>query len=76
MSEHTKEPWIVGECFIGPPPVPPAPMNAVCRWFPEDLNGDANAHRIVACVNACEGIEAPETTIPELLAACKKLADE
>ena len=37
----------------------------------EDNEADANARRIVACVNACEGIN-PEA-VPELLAVCKLL---
>ena len=34
---------------------------------------DANAERIVACVNACEGIN-PEA-VPEMLEALKKIAE-
>ena len=30
-------------------------------------NGNADAQRIVECVNACDGIEDPETTVPELV---------
>lgn len=32
----------------------------------------ANAKRIVECVNGCAGIEDPETTVPELVAACNQ----
>lgn len=31
---------------------------------------EANARRIVACVNACEGIADPEKAIPALVEAC------
>lgn len=54
MSEHTKEPWRVertgvysdaGKCVMG----------AVCG-DPIRATSEANARRIVACVNACAGI--------------------
>lgn len=32
---------------------------------------EANAARIVACVNACEGIERPNIVIPELISALR-----
>ena len=49
-------------------------MGAILSWNENpDLRSDeeheANARRIVACVNACEGIN-PEA-VPDLLAACE-----
>lgn len=43
----------------------------VCYVTPgsDDNNGNANAARIVACVNALAGISNPDA-LPELLAAC------
>jgi len=35
------------------------------------FESDANAQRIVACVNACEGMEDPGKAIPEMLEALK-----
>lgn len=37
----------------------------------EDPEVQANARRIVACVNACEGIN--PKAVPDLLAACKEV---
>lgn len=37
------------------------------------IEDDANAARIVACVNACEGIADPNV-IPEMLAAIKRIS--
>ena len=33
----------------------------------------ANANRITACVNACEGIADPETVVPDMLAALRDI---
>jgi hypothetical protein len=38
----------------------------------ENIESEANAKRIVQCVNACKGIENPGETIRELGEACKK----
>jgi hypothetical protein len=49
---------------------------ALCR---DDISQDevqANAARIVACVNACKGIEDPEKVIPELVVALKDLVEQ
>ena len=65
MSEHTKEPWEVakkasinedgegytyseGDWHIYPPLGECGPVATACN--------DANAHRIVACINACKGV--------------------
>jgi hypothetical protein len=68
MSKHTPGPWYVGktidsDCRI----YSPAGTHAIARTYGPDLNGigvcrltgpenRADARRIVACVNACEGI--------------------
>ena len=56
-TEHTKEPWNVGENdaagnFI----IEDSRSQIVCIVGDEDQDNAANARRIVACVNACEGI--------------------
>jgi len=80
MSKHTKEPWAwswsrkdeaniitsnnlpdeecLGACF--------------CDESISDEERDANSERIVACVNACEGIKNPDA-VPEMLKALKQL---
>jgi hypothetical protein len=35
-------------------------------WFGGTDDDEANARRLVACWNACEGIEDPENVIPQL----------
>ena len=67
--EHTKGRWVIGHRV------------ATEWWTVEQQNspheeigiiyGKTNAYRIVACVNACEGIN-PEA-VPDLLAACKAM---
>ena len=56
--EHTKGPWIAKGCLIGIQedgrPKTIADANPV--GFIEGTERKANAERIVACVNACEGI--------------------
>ena len=46
---------------------------ADCEDAP-DHDADADLARAVACVNACAGIEDPEQTIKDLLAACRIMA--
>ena len=61
MSEHTKAPWV---CTGGT-------IESVTGWhigWTTGNNSIANAHRIVACVNACEGMEDPEAEIKALCA--------
>lgn len=75
MSTHTPEPWIVSEHV-------PTRIDEVAKEY-KSLSlhgvamacdsgtlGEANAKRIVDCVNACKGIEDSETTVPELVAVC------
>ena len=65
-TKHTPGPWRIGDAghtVFGPPNGEPAP-----KIIAGGLTR-ANARRIVACVNACEGIN-PEA-VPDLLQACK-----
>lgn len=66
---HTKEPWDIGtnsesyksyECYIGN-----ADVIGAVAFIPksQNKNGKANARRIVACVNACAGMDDPEAHI-------------
>lgn len=66
MSKHTPEPWddFAFEIYD-------AEKNIIADCgYSDDVWGKtqckANAARIVACVNACAGIEDPEATIPAL----------
>lgn len=72
-TKHTPEPWVLNKwqgiedargmtievCGVALP----------TGRVPEDHTGHANAARIVACVNACAGIN-PDA-VPDLLAALK-----
>ena len=65
MSEHTKEPWIFD--------APDADFSGIIigRHGGEVVDGEfteANARRIVACVNACAGMDDPEKEIAALRA--------
>ena len=64
-AKHTPGPWELVNVF-------PCAKREHCRWIinPDVATGKskANAARIVACVNACEGIN-PEA-VPGLLKAC------
>ncbi len=65
-TQHTPEPWYYrqgGECVM-------APDDWVCIVHNND-HREANARRIVACVNACKGIN-PEA-VPDLLEALQVL---
>jgi hypothetical protein len=55
MNKHTSEPWILNhdEILFSENPLD---VIAECHWESVDDNADANARRIVACVNACAGI--------------------
>lgn len=77
MSEHTKEPWVQGDCS----------RNMIYAWkgqvlvftddgyriivscnqnYPEEA--EANARRIVACVNACTDMKDPAADIDTIKA--------
>ena len=70
-AKHTPGPWYVAaEDLSGGRYYSISSQN--CDFFihdgaHEEENGEANAARIVACVNACEGIADP-AVVPELLA--------
>jgi len=63
MMEHTKEPWSVGENYSESHGRSTFDIISQSEtvvgneglWGSEDLD-QANAHRIVACVNACKGV--------------------
>lgn len=77
---HTKEPWAVDSVMSeamhdiildyhapdGGYPTVVAMAHGYKDEFPSVLEAEANARRIVACVNACAGIENP-AAIPELI---------
>ena len=43
--------------------------------LPGSEESTANAHRIVDCVNACEGIEDPKNVVPQLLRANERVLE-
>lgn len=81
-TTHTPEPWIcdLASEFIMDGDQPWS--EAICQFFNEQEgpfeNKDANAARIVACVNAMAGVEDPERfrkERDEFLAALKELVE-
>ncbi|QHF00529.1 hypothetical protein LCG56_27500 (plasmid) [Pseudomonas cannabina pv. alisalensis] len=78
MSEHTKEPWKIGyspdQCItvIGTRSDlawvfnPAAGLKDTSRSHAED---EANARRIVACVNACQGLDTGDLEATGLVSA-------
>ncbi len=71
--KHTKEPWRVGNqcCIVSDTPIPEVDSMSSVEYYGghcicESVT-DTNAERIVACVNACQGIttEALEAGIVE-----------
>ena len=62
MSNHTPEPWRVGRPFtvVSDTPVPEMGGSYAVEYYGGHLIGEsiieANARRIVACVNACAGM--------------------
>lgn len=69
-TKHTPGPWQVGLSKHGHCAIAPglSPMPAVFT-----ARNEANAARIVACVNACEGIN-PEA-VPEILDVMRRIAE-
>lgn len=64
MSEHTKEPWR----HVGQGDIVGANDDDVCAvYFHSQRPVDANARRIVACVNACAGISTEKLEGPGML---------
>ena len=56
MSEHTKGPWAVNYTKFSEVRAENGAVIARCVMLTSLTNLEANARRIVACVNACEGI--------------------
>lgn len=78
MSEHTKEPWkyyeLEDDRFGVKIPrekktrYGAEPYAVIGGFEPEDRNEmKANARRIVACVNACAGIDDPELWVAQMM---------
>lgn len=67
-TEHTQEPWaVVSGAIVTETGVPIASMDRETGNGTQPVERDDNAKHIVACVNACAGID-PEA-IPKLIAA-------
>ena len=68
QDRHTPEPWICREHTFGPAAEPTSLWKIVMTadgnftYVAEQLT-EANARRIVACVNACAGMDDPATMI-------------
>ncbi len=65
MNQHTPEPWVIdGQCAAAESDqVNNGFFTAICKG----PDGEANARRIVACVNACEGISTEDLeAVPRL----------
>ena len=56
MSEHTKGPWAVNYTKFSEVRAENGAVIARCVKLTSLTNLEANARRIVACVNACEGV--------------------
>ena len=56
MSEHTKGPWAVNYTKFSEVRAENGAVIARCLKLTSLTNLEANARRIVACVNACEGV--------------------
>ena len=56
MSEHTKGPWAVNYTKFSEVMAENGAVIARCVKLTSLTNLEANARRIVACVNACEGV--------------------
>lgn len=84
-KEYTKTPWEYEPdniayhdknregCFAGNIVGGAVRLN-LCVMISDWLNGEANAQRIVDCVNACEGIN-PEA-IPDMVEALKDIVEQ
>jgi hypothetical protein len=70
-QKHTPEPWALHESestsafgiYHGKKYIPIGTCQSRVSYLPEDK---ANAARIVACVNACEGMGDPQSTIDNM----------
>jgi hypothetical protein len=70
MSKHTPEPWEINEdqSHDGIFNVCSANGEYICTVWGIHDNGRSNADRIVACVNACAGMDDPQAEIARLKA--------
>lgn len=79
MSKHTGGQWAVNKDDWGSTIIVSsarqAPITKMHNWVGISPSIEPNAARIVACVNACEGIEDP-SVVPELLEVLKGYADQ
>ena len=80
MSKHTKEPWRVIKIGSSEHPVVRAEELDICdcwdhgnNMVPGKLEGEANAQRIVDCVNALEGLN--PAAIKEVVKALENLVE-
>lgn len=67
-SPHTDEPAL----YCGEPDLC---LAVFCETDPDGEESKANAARVVACVNACEGIDDPAATLAEVRVLLEDLAD-
>lgn len=67
-TKHTAEPWFFGSVITAADHVGIAQIMDNPKWPNGEV--EANAQRIVACVNACEGIADP-SVVPEMLEALR-----
>lgn len=64
MSEHTKEPWMAWKDGSDRILFGPSTNYTAGQCFPQEVDScEANARRIVACVNACAGISTEDLEI-------------
>jgi hypothetical protein len=68
---HTKEPWVLGGCSGR---MITTPDGYTGDGFIADVDTLDNARRIVACVNACEGVDTENLEMIGRMFAEKKLA--
>lgn len=68
-TQHTPEPWVTVAHASGRPTLIQSNGKhlAECWSLDRNINCQANAERIVACVNACAGMEDPAKEIAELI---------
>ena len=77
MSAHTKAPWRYVPELYSSKCVIMLEDRTEARWLAHcqpEFSGEANAARIVACINACEGIENP-ARIADLIDAAKEIVE-
>lgn len=81
-AQHTSEPWEINPRLSGFPQIATPDGVVIAKtdcsisavyWVNDSKRAQANARRIVACVNACKGIN-PEA-VPEMLEAIILLCD-